>query len=537
MALKMSLVAKLGLLMSLSCHAGSPSKLSQLTLALEKSCNKKDAVACLKLAEMTSRLPGGSALAESYARKSCDLNSGLGCLTLGGLLIKNSKDGAGEGAYAKACQLGHKTACAYVREAADDQVPSLEIPTSAVASVKNCLRPFTKESPDVRRASGDNRGIDAHAPSEQSASKCRADKCPASSYVKAPVDTSTQSELHVISVYEAVQGTFPKSKFIGSQINVVIDPTSQPVNLALTSYESVVWHVIARPGAQVGKIFYGGYSKNSKVETEIPGVEIIAMGNVGFGYGWEAKENSGGGEFDKMIERVRAVAQADEVSYQGSYSGSAFQVPFLKSPKEGLKTEVQFAARSMIQKIEIPTEAEMNSTAALQFALSGNGIKDIATQKEYTVPSNYPALSSAMGFTYDSKRDRYLIVTLGGEGFAYAFTPKDKKWTVLSSMKNFDAGAALYDKGADRVWVVPKSMGEGTITWLRSYSSDFQDYHDLHLKQEISDIDHMNKMDLRLANGLLVLTSESRDHRREAPGGRGARHYAIDPKCGEVQEF
>jgi hypothetical protein len=52
------------------------------------------------------------------------------------------------------------------------------------------------------------------------------------------------------------------------------------------------------------------------------------------------------------------------------------------------------------------------------------------------IPSDLPELSWPMGFAWNSKRERALLVSLGGEGYLYAYTPESQSWSVVSSMQN-----------------------------------------------------------------------------------------------------
>jgi hypothetical protein len=75
-----------------------------------------------------------------------------------------------------------------------------------------------------------------------------------------------------------------------------------------------------------------------------------------------------------------------------------------------------------------------------------------------------PELSWPMGMTYDSKRDRLLLVSLGGEGFLYAYALESKEWTLVASMENKDFANLVYHAPDDSLYGVRTySGGQGLI--------------------------------------------------------------------------
>jgi hypothetical protein len=71
-------------------------------------------------------------------------------------------------------------------------------------------------------------------------------------------------------------------------------------------------------------------------------------------------------------------------------------------------------------------------------------------------PSVSPVLSWTMGITYDSQRDRFLIATLGGEGYLYGFRPNGGRamWNTIHSLENVDLRAIAYLPNEDRLFGV-----------------------------------------------------------------------------------
>lgn len=68
--------------------------------------------------------------------------------------------------------------------------------------------------------------------------------------------------------------------------------------------------------------------------------------------------------------------------------------------------------------------------------------------------SHVPALSWPAGVAYDTKRDRALLVSLGGEGFLYAYTSGNHSWKLLASMQNRDVQALVYQPAEDAIYAL-----------------------------------------------------------------------------------
>ena len=78
-------------------------------------------------------------------------------------------------------------------------------------------------------------------------------------------------------------------------------------------------------------------------------------------------------------------------------------------------------------------------------------------EEENPIPatSGLPELSHACSAAFDSKRGRFLLASLGGDGVLYAYDVKDGTWSVVRDMTGLDVGAMAYDAQKDVVyWLV-----------------------------------------------------------------------------------
>ena len=77
----------------------------------------------------------------------------------------------------------------------------------------------------------------------------------------------------------------------------------------------------------------------------------------------------------------------------------------------------------------------------------------------YTTTSPAGEFSWPRGTTWDHRRDRFLVVTLGGEGFLYAVNPVTLAWTTIASMDNVDVDSIVYHHVDDRIYMVENHGG------------------------------------------------------------------------------
>lgn len=97
------------------------------------------------------------------------------------------------------------------------------------------------------------------------------------------------------------------------------------------------------------------------------------------------------------------------------------------------------------------------------YGISNHDVYQIDLKKgetaEMKLPAEIPKLSWPCGIAFDTKRERVIVVTLGGVGHMYSFTPKTGKWTLISEMDNLDMAALTYDAKADRLYGLFLSFG------------------------------------------------------------------------------
>lgn len=131
---------------------------------------------------------------------------------------------------------------------------------------------------------------------------------------------SNSSHLHVIGLYETLNRASPN-------VSVTIGRQNEPAILYFFSYETVHWKLSLEEGAQVDRVIV--YSYYPSTVEGVPSSKVQNLGRApAYAYGWEPRENDGGGSFRDMMESVRSRENLNETSFQGCYEGSSFRIPY-----------------------------------------------------------------------------------------------------------------------------------------------------------------------------------------------------------------
>ena len=102
-------------------------------------------------------------------------------------------------------------------------------------------------------------------------------------------------------------------------------------------------------------------------------------------------------------------------------------------------------------------EVVSDGTGKLLFGMGGHELYRLDLSKRKAteiVATGVPEISCAMGLAYDTKRERVVLATLGGEGFLYGYDHKKDSWAVVSSMQYVDVTAIAYLETTDRLYAI-----------------------------------------------------------------------------------
>jgi len=100
-------------------------------------------------------------------------------------------------------------------------------------------------------------------------------------------------------------------------VQVLVMPSSQPIILSLSSYESVRWVLSIQPGAKLAAVLSSGYS-----QSEVFGAGSARVYQIGRQYAY----SRGGAEFDTLDTEVAHWTGKRIGVFQGKYKGTTFAV-------------------------------------------------------------------------------------------------------------------------------------------------------------------------------------------------------------------
>lgn len=317
------------------------------------------------------------------------------------------------------------------------------------------------------------------------------------------IEVRQESELHVIGVYEGfLENRAFQDKRVGTAV-VDVQLTKQPIVLALASCDPVKWQVQLADGAVVQKVVVcGGHAQEIKgLPKSVP---VIDAGRF-FAY-----SKSDWRRYTDFTSKLGAKTGLDVATFQGGYRptrtfviGPAnvswrhdlleFRVDSLHETAARYQREQQRIAMQAIRFRAVhaapsnePFFRVQASLAAFTptgpiattlqplpqqvfhvavdprdsklYVISGHKVASVndATGKLQPIEldAGLPEISWPCGITFDTKRRRVVLVTLGGEGFIYGYSPDTSQWSKIASCDNIDMQTISYSSENDVLYAI-----------------------------------------------------------------------------------
>jgi hypothetical protein len=281
-------------------------------------------------------------------------------------------------------------------------------------------------------------------------------------------------ELHVVGLYEG----FTRSGDVihGNKALVTVNRPGKRVTLALTSYEPMTWELTVGKDTTIEKVILCGRERGAVKglpdKTEVVGafrdgkkpalaVYAYKLDSPAFRQLVEALDNELGLPVASFTGAYRAEAGVplvvDEVQKHELFSADFPQVvPAAKLPKLSFQAnhyvpgkrphemtvsfgEFTLAGPKADSLKPLPARVSRvtyDSGAKKYYGIADHGVAEIDMEKQKStkldVGLGVPRISWPADVTFDSKRDRLLLVTSGGGGYLYAYYPKTDKWEAVS---------------------------------------------------------------------------------------------------------
>jgi hypothetical protein len=368
-------------------------------------------------------------------------------------------------------------------------------------------------------------------------------------------------ELHVVGIYSgASQNGGPVPNHERGNAAVTVNRPGKSVTLLLASYEPVDWHVSVSAGTGIERIFLTSYYSNA-VDGLPPGVPVTTVTLGYIGYSLEASD------YYRALPRICALTGQDLASFHGNYT-APYPTPFV----------IDSVQNDPRLRCDYPQPVPTNNLPPLNFRLaffgSGRGVyfqnytlagpqggasllpdvlavpdssgryyyaadphfvwkidSQTGSAQNMQLPPSVPELSWPVGIAFDSMRQRVLLVSLGGEGFLYAYSPAQDTWSLVSSMNNLDLDSLVYHAPSDSLFGVGVSWGDGHPV-IHELSADGAPRRTIQLPVQPFRIDPGDhRSELASVGEYLVLLIGPR---YSWQSDQESRMYLIDPRTGDV---
>jgi hypothetical protein len=389
--------------------------------------------------------------------------------------------------------------------------------------------------------------------------------------VSAPVRITVQPaaadrELHVVGVYSGMSNGSSSRNNERGDAAVVVNRPGKYVTLVLSSYEPGLWHLTIAEGTTIERLILAGYYEQT-VEGLPAGVPVVTAYPGGpqpwlwMGYAVES------GEFYRALCQLHAMTGLEIASFHGSYT-APYPTPFaidavLDDPRlrsdypqptpldqlPDLRFSVDFYDGYHVLTQAYTLGGPENGTGLLPgsgrvtpnadrtkvYGLAGEGILEAAAAggaRLIRAPDDVLREGWLMGVTFDTLRQRALLVTLSGEGALYGYSPASGIWSTISSMNNVDLCSLAYHPGLDALFGLEVTRSNHPI--LDRFTPDGRKVGELTLPFmpfDIGVVGHRAEL-VPVGNYLVVLVAPMGMPWNYSPPDE--RIYLIDPQSGQA---
>ena len=378
-------------------------------------------------------------------------------------------------------------------------------------------------------------------------------------------DPRADTELHMVCLREGLTKT--DGQIHGGRATVTVDRPGKTVVLFLGAYQSVTWKVMPGKDTRIGKVFLGGYHEQAIQDlpkdaellevyyekTKGAGGHLMAFGQEQDHYFWNTvhslAERTGlnVSSYQGLPSPVGAIAvnslddpkkngfdlnptpveKLPQLKFQGvSFSGrkAAFGPFTLAGPeKETLKP----LPDGIVSVAYDPVGKKVYGLGA--HALRENTVFEVdldkGTAAKMSLGLDVPMLHRPSGITFDTKRQRLLV--LSSPGYLYVYDTEKGKWSALAEIESPRLVGLVYDKTGDALYGL--TCGDDpfgvTTTALVTIGMDGKVVNPIKLSPAIfpDGLDRFHRdspLQLIAAGGQLVVVTSG-------------RQYVIDPKSGQ----
>src|SRR5262245_50517072 len=328
----------------------------------------------------------------------------------------------------------------------------------------------------------------------------------------APVEVALTTELHAVGVYEGYDSESIKKT--GPNAKVIVDRPGKGVVLFLGSVEPVTWDLQIGSETTIKRVILGGSSGQSVrgLPSESPVSEAFLDSSTA--YALPSAYERDGTAFRDLARSLVKYTGMELSSFRGKYRASpdpfvidavatgpglerlstsyprpaapdslphiTYTAPMLSHGRDA--SPAAYATFAWDGSVVGPLTSLPIGIQALAFypdrkqfyGLKGQQVVRFGSSAKSPVSmrvgDDVPELSWPCGIAFDSKRNRVMLASLGGEGFLYAYDTVSETWSVVMSMEQLDLFALAYSASRDSLFGL--ASGRGDTVRLIEFSPD-----------------------------------------------------------------
>lgn len=401
-------------------------------------------------------------------------------------------------------------------------------------------------------------------------------------------DDKPQIEVHAVAIHEGqYPDGRPRPNFHKQGIAAVeVKEFGQPIVLALSAYEPVRWRINIDPAAQVQRVLLSGHYKQEleglpdsvHVETrsaraqeqvffltsdaktaakQLLRTTKLPLATFQYARNYPGRPFVVGSDNRDWIaqqlirriaplhERALRFEQAQRRDKVQAIRFRAMHYEFGPRPHEVKHYLAQFTPAGPIVNTLVPVPSNFSRIAVdpkgpTYYAIQSHSVVTFDLESGRTtqlqIDDEFPELSWPAGLTFDTKRRRLVLTSIGGDGYFYVYEPDKNKWSVPETLNNEDDPHCLsyspeedvhygihFNHDDHRFWVV-KYSPDGKLLDKTMVESDrkFASGPPTDLAQIVA-----------VGKQIVVLTRPG--HFRGSDEERPAiRSYLIDPRTGKI---
>jgi hypothetical protein len=269
-----------------------------------------------------------------------------------------------------------------------------------------------------------------------------------------------EPEVHVVGIYEGFSRT--DGQVHGPKARVVLSRPDAEVVLVLISYTAVRWEVqlegdTAEPSVVLAQLVDGGRRSEVWLNGKLSPSPVRMQLPLTY--------KPEGEDFRELVRIVPDLLGVPRMSsFSGSYS--AEEIPFeIFAPVDDPRYDEDYLRHALSADSVPESLRQLIGPQAVARApdvrLTENGFElllpDGGTQV-FALPLEMPEVSWPMGAVRDAETGTLYGVTLGGEGFLFAYDEAMKTWRIVCSMDGLDAQALFLDAKGRRL-IMPLGFG------------------------------------------------------------------------------